>query len=171
MKHYLDLALQERLAALDYFAEFAGGNGCEFCCLFGGARTWGPKQLAQFGYADQLFVEKASRIFPYVFWHICGHNLPEAMQALTVWPLKAVQYDMPYYSQKLSYPDWFEHVARLFAGKRCAMNSPTTQLACHGTSDEVKSMVRGFHRGDCPAHHGSGHARLRGGLVGAARKC
>jgi len=145
VKHYLDLALEERLAALDFYAEFAAKNGCAFCCLFGGARTWGPRQLVEFGYADERFVEKATRVFPYVFWHICGHNLPEAMQALTRWPgIKAVQYDMPYYSQKLSYPEWFESVARLFAGKRCAMNSPTTQLACHGTAGEVRRMVRDF---------------------------
>ncbi len=144
VKYYLDLVLEERLNALDYFSEFAHKNGCDFFCLFGGARTWGPRQLAQFGYADQKFVEKAAKIFPYLFWHICGHNLPEAMRDLAVWPLKAVQYDMPYYSQKLTYPEWFEHVARLFAGKRCAMNSPTTQLACHGTAQEVKIMVRDF---------------------------
>jgi len=104
VKRYLDLALEERLAALDFYAEFAGRNGCQFLCLFGGARTWGPKQLEQFGYADELFVQKAVKLFPYVFWHICGHNLPEAMRLLTQWEgIKAVQYDMPYYSQKLSW--------------------------------------------------------------------
>jgi uroporphyrinogen-III decarboxylase len=145
VKHYLDLCLQERLAALDFYAEYAGGNGCEFICLFGGARTWGPRQLDEFGYADRIFAEKAARLFPYVFWHICGHNLPEAMRALTEWKgLKAVQYDMPYYSQKISWPEWFESVARLFSGKLCAMNSPTTQLACHGTAGEVRQMVREF---------------------------
>jgi uroporphyrinogen-III decarboxylase len=35
-------------------------------------------------------------------------------------------------------------VAKLFAGKRCAMNAPTTQLACHGTAAEVRDMVRDF---------------------------
>jgi uroporphyrinogen-III decarboxylase len=145
VKHYLDLALQERLDALDFYAEFAAKNNCQFCCLFGGARTWGPKQLADFGYADERFAEKAARIFPYTFWHICGHNLPEAMQALTEWKgLKAVQYDMPYYSQRPTWPEWFESVAKLFKGKLCAMNSPTTQLACHGTVDEVRTMVREF---------------------------
>jgi len=144
LKHYLDLALEERLKALDYYADAAYGNGCRFFGLFGGARTWGPRQLREFGYADQKYVEKAAKIFPYLFWHICGHNLPEAMQDLTCWPLKAVQYDMPYYSQKLSYREWFESVARLFAGKRCAMNAPTTQLACHGTPGEVRAMVRDF---------------------------
>jgi uroporphyrinogen-III decarboxylase len=144
VKHYLDLALEERLNALDYYADAAYGNGCRFFCLFGGARTWGPRQLREFGYADEKFVEKAARIFPYLFWHICGHNLPEAMEVLACWPVKAVQYDMPYYSQKLSYPEWFESVARLFAGKRCAMNAPTTQLACHGTPEEVRGMVRDF---------------------------
>ena len=145
VKHYLDLALAERLAALDFYAEFAGKNGCQFLCLFGGARTWGPRQLAEFGYCDERFVEKAVKLFPYVFWHICGHNLPQAMQLLTEWNgIKAVQYDMPYYSQKLTYPEWFESVAKLFAGKRCAMNAPTTQLACHGTPQEVRQMVRDF---------------------------
>ncbi len=145
VKRYLDLALEERLAALDFYAEFAGRRGCQFLCLFGGARTWGPRQLEQFGYADRIFVEKAVKLFPYVFWHICGHNLPEAMRLLVEWEgIKAVQYDMPYYSQKLSWPEWCESVARLFAGKRCAMNSPTTQTACHGTPDEVRRMVREF---------------------------
>jgi len=145
VKRYLDLALEERLAALDFYAEFAGRNGCQFLCLFGGARTWGPKQLEQFGYADELFVQKAVKLFPYVFWHICGHNLPEAMRLLTQWEgIKAVQYDMPYYSQKLSWAEWCESVARLFAGKRCAMNSPTTQVACHGTPEDVRRMVREF---------------------------
>ncbi|MBI4604088.1 MAG: hypothetical protein HY721_19195 [Planctomycetes bacterium] len=145
LKHYLDLALGERLEALDFYAEHARKNGCEFVCLFGGARTWGPKQLEEFGYADKAFVDKAVKIFPHVFWHICGHNLPQAMEALTRWDgIQAVQYDMPYYSQKLSWPEWFESVARLFAGKRCAMNAPTTQLACHGTAAEVKAMVRQF---------------------------
>lgn len=145
VKHYLDLALAERLEALDFYAESAGKNGCQFMCLFGGARTWGPRQLADFGYCDEIFVEKAVKLFPYVFWHICGHNLPEALRLLTEWNgIKAVQYDMPYYSQKLSYPEWFESVAKLFAGKRCAMNAPTTQLACHGTSEEVRQMVCDF---------------------------
>ena len=67
------------------------------------------------------------------------------MKLLTEWNgIKAVQYDMPYYSQKLTYPEWFESVAKLFAGKRCAMNAPTTQLACHGTPQEVRQMVRDF---------------------------
>ncbi len=145
VKHYLDLCLQERLEALDFYRDFAHKNGCEFVCLFGGARTWGPRQLAEFGYADERFVEKATKIFPYLFWHICGHNLPEAMKALTEWDgIKAVQYDMPYYSQKLSWPEWCESVARLFAGRRCAMNSPTTQVACHGTASDVRRMVREF---------------------------
>jgi len=145
VRHYLDLCLQERLAALDFYAEYAAKNGAQFCCLFGGARTWGPRHLEQFGDVDRIFVEKAKTIFPYTFWHICGHNLPEAMRLLTQWEgIKAVQYDMPYYSQKLSWAEWCESVARLFAGKRCAMNSPTTQVACHGTPEDVRRMVREF---------------------------
>lgn len=145
VKRYLDLALEERLAALDFYAEIARRHGLHFVCLFGGARTWGPRQLREFGYADEIFVQKAVKLFPYVFWHICGHNLPEAMQLLVQWDgIRAVQYDMPYYSQRLSWPEWCESVARLFAGRRCAMNSPTTQVACHGTPEDVRRMVREF---------------------------
>jgi uroporphyrinogen-III decarboxylase len=145
VRRYLDLCLQERLAALDFFRDVVRANGCEFLCIFGGARTWGPKQLQQFADVDRVFLDKARQIFPYVFWHHCGHNLPQSLVNLAEWPgLKAVQYDMPYHSQKMTWPEFYESVARLFAGRRCAMNAPTTQVACYGTPDEVRRMVREF---------------------------
>jgi len=145
VRHYLDLCLQERLAALDFYAEYAAKNGAQFCCLFGGARTWGPRHLEQFGDVDRIFVEKAKTIFPYTFWHICGHNLPQALQMVSAWDgIKGIQYDMPYYGQEMPWPQWFEQVARMLRGRQCAMNSPTTQLACHGTAEEVKTMVAQF---------------------------
>lgn len=145
VKHYLNLCLQERLAALDYYRDVAAANGCQFFCVFGGARTWGPRQLVEFADVDRLFLEKAGQIFPYVFWHHCGHNLPLSLENLATWPgLKGVQYDMPYYSQKVTWPEFFGSVAQLFAGKRCAMNAPTTQLACYGSAGEVRQMVRDF---------------------------
>lgn len=145
IRYYLDLCLKERLAALDFFAEFAAKNGAQFCCAFGGARTWGPKHLDKFGDVDRIWVEKARTIFPYLFWHICGHNLPHALQMVSDWRgIKAVQYDMPYYGQEVTWPQWFEQVAKLLKGKQCAANAPTTQLACHGTSEQVDQMVREF---------------------------
>ena len=145
VRHYLDLCLQERLAALDFYAEYAAKNGAQFCCLFGGARTWGPRHLEQFGDVDRIFVEKAKTIFPYTFWHICGHNLPQALQMVSAWDgIKGIQYDMPYYGQEMPWPQWFEQVAKMLRGRQCAMNSPTTQLACHGTAEEVKTMVAQF---------------------------
>jgi len=145
IRHYLDLCLEERLTALEFYREYAYGKGCRFFCGFGGARTWGPKQLKEFGDVDEKFIRKAKTIFPNVMWHICGHNLPEAMQWLAdLDAVDAVQYDMPYYSQDLTWPEWFESVAKLFAGKRCAMNAPTTQLACHGTPEEIEQMVKDF---------------------------
>ncbi|MEW6249583.1 MAG: hypothetical protein AB1716_02970 [Planctomycetota bacterium] len=162
VRHYLDLCLRERLAALDWYADVAGKAGCQFVCAFGGARTWGPQHLAKFGDVDRLFIEKCGRIFPYVIWHICGHNLPQALEMIAGWPaVKGVQYDMPYYSQKLSWPEWCEYAAKIFAGGgrqggtrggpgsgrgagQCAMNSPTTQVACHGTPDDIRRMVREF---------------------------
>lgn len=152
VRHYLNLALQERLEALEFYREFAAGNGCEFFCAFGGARTWGPKQLRQFVDVDRVFIDKAKTIFPHVFWHICGHNLPEALEwVASLDGVQAVQYDMPYYTQKLTWPEWFEHVAKLLGSKgKCAMNSPTTQLACHGAPDEIDEMVRQFIEASTP---------------------
>ena len=49
-----------------------------------------------------------------------------------------------WYGQNVTWPQWFERVARLLKGKQCAMNSPTTQLACHGTPEEVRRMVTEF---------------------------
>ncbi len=145
VRHYLNLCLQERLAALDYYAEFAAKNGCAFCCGFGGARTWGPKHLEKFGDVDRIWVEKARKIFPYLFWHICGHNLPQALKMVRDWGgIKAMQYDMPYYGQEITWPAWFEQVARLLKGHQCAANSPTTQLACHGTPEQIHRMVTDF---------------------------
>ncbi len=143
--YYLDLCLKERLAALDFYAEYAAKTGGQFCCLFGGARTWGPQHLQKFGDVDRIFAEKAATIFPYTFWHICGHNLWQALEGIATWKgVKAIQYDMPYYGQDVTWPQWFERVARLLHGRQCAMNAPTTQLACHGTAAEVRRMVREF---------------------------
>jgi uroporphyrinogen-III decarboxylase len=145
VRHYLNLCLEERLAALEFYADVAAQNGAQFCCAFGGARTWGPQHLEKFGEVDRVFIEKAKEIFPYVFWHICGHNLPQALEMVSSWPgIKAIQYDMPYYGQELSWPEWYERVARMLAGRQCAMNSPTTQLACHGTPAQVRDMVTEF---------------------------
>lgn len=145
INHYLNLCLEERLAALDFYREFAAKNGAQFCCAFGGARTWGPKHLDKFGDVDRLFVEKCREIFPYTFWHICGHNLTHALKMVSSWDgIKGMQYDMPYYGQEMSWPEWFEYVAKLLKGRQCAMNAPTTQLACHGTADQVRAMVREF---------------------------
>lgn len=145
VRHYLDLALQERLAALDFYAEYAAANGAQFCCAFGGARTWGPRHLEKFGDVDRVFIEKARKIFPYVFWHICGHNLREALAMVSSWDgIKGIQYDMPYYGQEEPWHAWFERVARLLKGRQCAMNAPTTQLACHGTPEQIREMVTQF---------------------------
>jgi uroporphyrinogen-III decarboxylase len=64
--------------------------------------------------------------------------------------LRGVQYDMPYYSQRMSWPEFYEWVAKMFAGKLCAMNSPTTQVCCYGTEEEVRTMVRQFIQATLP---------------------
>jgi uroporphyrinogen-III decarboxylase len=144
-QHYLDLCLQERLASLEFYKEYAVKNGAQFFCLFGGARTWGPRHLDQFSAVDRVFAEAATKAFPYVFWHHCGRNHVHALEFIRDIPgVKGIQYDMPYYGQDIPYAQWFEQVARLLSGRQCAMNSPTTQLACHGSVGEVRQMVREF---------------------------
>jgi len=145
VRRYLDLCLEERLETLEWYREHAASKGCRFFCVFGGGRTWGPRQLEEFGDFDRIFVEKASAVFPHVFLHFCGHNLPQALGMFTRWKgLEAIQYDMPYYSQSVSWSEWCESVGKLFTGKLCAMNSPTTQMACHGTPASIKQAVREF---------------------------
>ncbi|MEM3677186.1 MAG: uroporphyrinogen decarboxylase family protein [Candidatus Bathyarchaeia archaeon] len=146
MHDYMDLVLQERLEALDTYRDFAAKNGCEFFCCWGGGRTWGPRQWSEFGEYDELFLEKVRRIFKNPFWHICGRNLKEALTwlARSAQGIKAVQYDTPLSQYNMSWPEWYEWVAKLFKGRRCAMNSPTTQLILHGTPEEVKDMVKTF---------------------------
>ena len=78
--------------------------------------------------------------------------------------IKGIQYDMPYYGQEITWPQWFEQVARMLQGKQCAMNAPTTQLACHGTADEVSQMVARVHRRHPAAHDRLRHAGLRNRL-------
>jgi uroporphyrinogen-III decarboxylase len=150
MKHYLDLVLLERLAALDFYRDFAAKNGCAFFCLWGGARTWGPRQLDEFGYPDRIFAEKAAQIFPYTFVHHCGKNLPKALELIANYPAKAVQYDEPYYSMDISWRDWCETVAKIFSGKKCAMNAPTTQQACFATVPQIENTVREFIQATIP---------------------
>lgn len=145
VQHYLDLCLEERLSALEFYKEYAVKNGARFCCLFGGARTWGPRHLERFAGVDRVFAEHVKEAFPYVFWHHCGRNLTQALELIRGIPgVKGIQYDMPYYSQETTWPEWFEKVAVLLKGHQCAMNAPTTQLACHGSADEVRQMVSQF---------------------------
>ncbi len=144
MRHYLDLVLLERLAALDFYRDVALKNGCQFFALFGGMRTWGPRQLDEFGYPDRIFAEKAADIFPNVFLHHCGKNLPKAMEMIANLPCKAVQFDEPYYSMDPNWRNWCEFVAKIFAGRKCAMNSPTTQACCFASTTEIDQMVKDF---------------------------
>ncbi len=144
LHHLFELVTEERCAAIDAYKEFAADFGVKFFCMWGGARTWGPRQLDEFAKYDAIYARKVAECFEYPFWHICGNNLPRAMEWINTIPAKAVQYDEPMSQLKLSWPDWCEWVARLYAGKKCVMNAPTTQVALHGTVEEVETMVRQF---------------------------
>ena len=142
---YLRLVLDERLSSLDGYRGFAAEKGCEFFCEWGGARTWGPKQLEEFGEYDEIWMEKAKRIFKFPFWHICGQNLPAAIEwcakTAQVW---AVQYDEPYRPTGMTQTEFWEWTAKKFSGRKCAMNGPTTQQCLHSTPDELRRLVKKY---------------------------
>lgn len=142
---YLKLVLDERLGSLDGYRQFAAEQGCMFFCEWGGARTWGPKELAEFGEYDEIWMEKAKRIFRHTFWHICGQNLPAAIEwcARTA-QVCAVQYDMPYRPTGMTQTEFWEWASKKFAGRKCAMNGPTTQQCLHSTPDELRKLVRKY---------------------------
>ncbi|MBM3336025.1 hypothetical protein FJY63_15305, partial [Candidatus Sumerlaeota bacterium] len=126
VRHYLELALQERLAALDFYRDFGYANGLRFFVIFGGARTWGPKQIDEFADVDVKFAEKARTIFPHILWHHCGRNLVKSLELLAgIDGVHAIQYDMPYYTMDVSWFEWCEMAAKIFAGRTCAANAPT----------------------------------------------
>ena len=149
--YYLELVTEERLGALDGYKAFAGDLGLKFFYLFGGARTWGPRQWDEFGKYDRMFGEKACSLFELPVWHYCGNNLLQGIDALADLPIKGVQYDMPMSQYKMPYPQWFEAVAKKLGPKKiAAMNAPTTQLALYGTPGQVKQMVRDFIKHTAP---------------------
>lgn len=141
--YYMELVLEERLGAvagMDYFID----KGMNFCCLYGGARTWGPRQLEEFGKYDRIWAEAAAKKFKYTFWHICGKNLPHAIDMLGDYPIKAIQYDEAFPNVKLSWAKWTEYVARLYKGKICCGNSPTTQAIINSDPETCETMVKEF---------------------------
>lgn len=143
---YFSLVLDERLAGLDAYKDFAAMKGCEFFVAWGGGRTWGPRQWKEFGEYEEIYLEKLSKIFKYIFWHVCGRNLKETLEFLAQRApgLKGIQYDSPMTQYNMSWPEWYEWVAKLFKGRRCAMSGPTTQLLMYGTPSEVKDAIHAF---------------------------
>ncbi len=113
---------------------------------------------------DRKFAEKVKDVFPYVFGTTVA-VICSALELIRDTPgVKGIQYDMPYYGQEISWPKWCEQVAKMLRGKACAMNAPTTQVACHGSADEVRRMVGEFIEATLPTPPPAS-CRLRGGLV------
>jgi uroporphyrinogen-III decarboxylase len=148
--YYLELVTEERLGAIDGYKAFAADAGVKYFYGFGGARTWGPRQWEEFGKYDRMFVEHMAKTFELPVWHYCGNNLLQGIDVLSDFPIKGIQYDMPMPQYKMTYPEWFETVAKKLQGKMAAMGSPTTQLALYGTPKQVKQMVRDFIKATAP---------------------
>ncbi|MCL5957837.1 MAG: hypothetical protein M1358_00720 [Chloroflexi bacterium] len=141
--HYLmGLVTQERLDALDACRPLA--EEVEVWCMFAGGRTFGPRQLEEFGVYDRLVFDKAASIFKYCFFHLCGNNLPYAVDLATTYPFQALQYDEVMQQLGWSWAKWTEWVARVARGKTCAMNAPTCQACAYRTPAEIETMVKEF---------------------------
>lgn len=142
--YYMQLMHDFVDSALEGFAEVCAKRGVEFFCIFGGSRTWGPKQFEEFGMYDNLIANKAAKLFKYVFHHVCGNNLPYAMQHLASFPYDGFQYDEKMQQFDWSWAKWTEWVARLCEGKAVPMNAPTTQVCAWGTPQEIDTMVKEY---------------------------
>jgi hypothetical protein len=141
--YYMELVTDFLLGAAESCRPYAQ-DGVEFCCVFGGARTWGPRQFEEFGIYDRIFAEKCADVFKYPFHHICGHNLPLAMQSLATMPYPAIQYDESFKQLNWNWAQWCEWVARLNSGIACVMNAPTTQAAAYKSVEHNRQMVKEF---------------------------
>ncbi|NPV29872.1 MAG: hypothetical protein HPY58_09535 [Firmicutes bacterium] len=141
--YYLELVTEYLLGSLEACRPYAEA-GIEFICVFGGARTWGPRQFEEFGIYDRIFAEKCASIFKYPFHHICGHNLPYAMEMLASMPYAGVQYDEPMKQLGWSWAQWCEWVARLNKGIACVMNAPTTQALAYKDAEYNRTMIKEF---------------------------
>jgi len=119
-------------------------DGVEFVCIFGGSRTWGPKQVAEFGIYDKIYAEKVAKLFKYPMHHHCGSNLPYTFDVLLKFPNVALQFDQSMPQLNWSWAKWCEWAARMASGKQCLANSPTTQVAVHGNPDAIRTMVKEF---------------------------
>jgi uroporphyrinogen-III decarboxylase len=147
---YLSYVLEERLETVDAYRALAADAGIRFFYCIGGASGWGPRQWEEFGKYDRIFAEKVAACFDLPVWQYPGHNLLQGIDILSEFPVKGLQYDMPMTQYHLSYPAWFETVARKLQGKMAAMNSPTTQLALYGRPEQIRQMVRDFIRATAP---------------------
>lgn len=130
--------------ALDGLAscQFYADEGIEFACIFGGARTWGPRQIAEYGLYDRIYAEHAASMFKYVIYHFCGNNIPAVVNGVMTYPYAALQFDDKMLQLDWSWGKWCEWVARLARGKMAVGNSPTTQLAVHGSKEQVTAAVK-----------------------------
>ncbi|MCL5957836.1 MAG: hypothetical protein M1358_00715 [Chloroflexi bacterium] len=141
--HYLmGLVTERQLEVLDSLRAMAPER--PIFVIYAGGRTFGPKQWDEFGVYDRLVANKAASIFKYVMLHICGNNLPYAMDLATTYPYVAFQYDEPPQQLDWTWAKWTEWVARVAHGKVCAMNSPTCQAAAYRSPEYVKAMVKEF---------------------------
>jgi uroporphyrinogen-III decarboxylase len=147
---YLSYVLDERLETLQAYRTFAAEAGIRFFYCTGGASTWGPRQWEEFGKYDRIYAERVAACFELPIWQYPGHNLLQGIDILSEFPVKGLQFDMPMPQYRLTYPAWFEAVARKLHGKMAAMNSPTTQLALYGRPGQVKQMVRDFIKATAP---------------------
>jgi uroporphyrinogen-III decarboxylase len=119
-------------------------DGVEFVCIFGGSRTWGPKQVAEFGIYDKIYAEKVAKLFKYPMHHLCGNNVPYTYDVLLKFPNVAMQFDQSMMQLNWSWAKWCEWAARMASGKQCLANSPTTQVAVHGKPEAIRTMIKEF---------------------------
>jgi uroporphyrinogen-III decarboxylase len=125
-------------------------KGCKLFCFWMDMRTYGPKEVDEFGEYDFKWVNKcADVIHQYggtLEWHVCGHNLKHTLTAIAEQTkVDAIQFDEPYMYEFTERTDFWEWAAKLFAkNDKGSLNGPTTQELAFLTSEQIRDLTKKF---------------------------
>ena len=146
LRDLFGLVTQIQIEALYHLKEMPHGSEIKIFHAYGGARTWGPRQINEFIEYEEVFLERARRLFPHIMWHQCGGNVRELVE----WATKrapgvdAIIFDTPLSQYNMTWPEWYEYIARMARGRRCAASCPTTQVLMYESPEEIRQMVKTY---------------------------
>lgn len=150
MHHAFELAFDFFKEAIYPFIKFFCEKGCRVFCFWMDMRTYGPKQLDEFGHYDIDWINMvADLIHQYggrLFWHVCGHNLKKTLQMIAEQTrVDALQFDEEYPGEFTNRFEFWEWAAKLFGkNDKGSLNGPTTQELAFFDPRQIKDLTKKF---------------------------